>query len=101
MVLTRTVGERRAVVVNIADKSTAAITYDPGPLPLNPPVIDCLEKGSYLVLLLEPEFGVVDQREGKRALVAGLEVEVRRIEVGGVQVKVGAAFGAGIDGSHR
>lgn len=98
--LTGAVCERRTVVVDVANKTAAAIAFDLGPLPLDPPVIDGLEEGSDLVLLLESKFGVVDTREGKRTLVAGLKVEVRWEEMHCAKVEVGPALRAAVDGSH-
>jgi hypothetical protein len=63
--LADTVRERRTIAA-----------LDLGPLPLDPPVVDGLEEGLDLVLL-EPKLGGVDPREGKRALVPGLEVELQ------------------------
>lgn len=83
MKLTRAVGERRAIIVNVTHKSTTAIAYNLGPLSLNSPVIKSLKERSDLVLLLEPELGGVDRREGERAFVPCLEVEIRRVETSG------------------
>lgn len=86
MELTRAIRLRRTIIVNITQESATAITYNLGSLPLNSPIIQGLEKGSDLVLFLEPEFGGVDERERKGSFVAGLEVEIRREEVVGVEV---------------
>lgn len=59
MELTGTVRERRTIVVHVTDKTPAVVALDLSPLPLDPPVVDGLEKGYKLVLLLEPDLGGV------------------------------------------
>ena len=94
--------ERRTIVVNVANKTPTAAALDLGPLPLDPPVVDGLEEGPDLVLLLEPELRGVDPREGKRALVPGLEVELRWKQMGRAEIEVGLALRAAVDRrSHR
>lgn len=100
MVLTWTIGKRRPIVVNVADETSTCIALDLGAFPLDSPIVDGLEERSELVLLLEPEFRGVDQRKRKGALVAGLEVEIRREEMSGIQFQICSAFSTGIDGSH-
>lgn len=95
-----TVRERRTIVVNVANKTPTATALDLGPLPLDSPVVDGLEEGPDLVLLLEPEVGGIDPREGKRALVPGLEVELRREEMGRAEIEIGPALRAAVDRSH-
>lgn len=99
--LTGAVGERRAIVVDMANEAAAGVADDPGPLPLDAPVVEGLEEGLDLVLLLEPKLGGVDGGEGQGALVAGLEVEPSWEEVVGAQVQVRSALLAAVDsGSH-
>lgn len=93
-------GQRRAVVVDVADELPAAIAHDLGAFPLNPPVVDGLEKGADFVLLLESELGGIDGGEGGGILVAGLEVEVRREEIGRLEIEIGAALSAAVDRRH-
>ena len=71
-----------------------------GPLALDSLVIKGFEEGSDLVLFLELELGGVDGGEREGALVAGLEAEIRREEVGGVEVEVRSALRAAVDRSH-
>lgn len=97
MELTGTVGERRTIIVDVANETATAIALDLGPLPLDSPVIQGLEKGPDLVLFLESELSGVDACEGEGAFVAGVEVEVRWEEVGGVEVEVGSAFPTAVD----
>ena len=101
MELTGAVGERRTVIVDVADEAGTAVALDLGPLPLNSPVINSLEKGPDLVLFLESELSGVDGREGEGAFVTSVEDEVRGEEVVAVEVKVGAAFPAAVYCSHR
>jgi hypothetical protein len=98
--LAGTVRERRTVVVNVPNKTPTAAALDLGPLPLDPPVVDGLEEGLDLVLLLEPELGGVDPREGKRALVPSLEVELRWEEMGRAEIEVGLALLTAVDRGH-
>lgn len=100
MKLTRSINKRWTIVVDIANETTTAIALDLGSLPLNAPVVEGLEEGSNLVLFLEGELGGIDGGEGEGTLVASLEVEIRGESVGGVEVEVGSAFGAAIDGTH-
>lgn len=72
----------------------AGVALDAGALPLDAPIVDGLEEGADLVLLGESELGVVHPGEGERALVPGLEVGVRREEVGGAQIQVRSALRA-------
>lgn len=98
--LTRAAHHRGPVVVDVADEAAAGVADDLGPLPLDAPVVEGLEEGPDLVLLLEPELGGVDGGEGDGVLVPGLEVEVRRIEVVGTEVEVGPALLARVDRRH-
>lgn len=102
MELTWTVSHGGAIIVDMPDKPPAAVALDLGPGPLDAPVVSGFEKGPDLVLLLEPELGAVDPRKRQRSLVAGLEEEVRWVEIGGAQVQVCPALRAGVDriGSH-
>jgi len=95
--LPTTIRQRRAIIVHITKVAATAIAVDLGPLPLNTPVIEGFEKGHDLVFFLEIEFGSVDGGEGQGVLVAGLEVEVRWEELGGVEVEVCPAFAAVVD----
>lgn len=80
--LTGTVGHRSAVVVDVPEQMATVIALDLGPLPLDSPVVDRLEERPDLVLLLEPELGgVAHGGERQRSFVAGLEVEVRRVQI--------------------
>ena len=98
--LTRTVSHRRTIIVHVTNNTATAIANDLGPFPLNAPVVESLEKGSDLVLFLEPELGRVDPWEGKCAFVPGLEVKVWWVEVGWAQIEVCPTFRAAVDGSH-
>lgn len=94
------VRHRGPVVVDVADDAAAGVADDLGPLPLDAPVVEGLEEGPDLVLLLEPELGGVDGGEGEGVLVPGLEVEVRRVELVGAEVEVGPALLADVDRRH-
>ncbi|CAH9098483.1 unnamed protein product [Cuscuta epithymum] len=100
MKLTRAVSHGRAVVVDMADEHPAANALDPGPLPLDAPVIQGLEEGFDLILLLEAEFGRIDGGEGEGAFVSGLKVEIRWEELSCVEVEIGFALFAAVDGRH-
>lgn len=100
MVLTWTVGKRRPIVVNITDEMATGIALELGPFALDSPIVEGLEEWSELVLFLEPELGGVDEGKGKGALVSGLEIEIRREEMSGIQIQICSAFCTGIDGSH-
>jgi len=80
--------ERRTIIVNVPNKTPKAAALDLGPLPLDPLVVDGLEEGLDLVLL-EQILGGVNPREGKRALVPGLEVELRWEKMGRSEIVVG------------
>lgn len=98
--LADSISQRRAVVVDVARELPAAIALDLGAFPLNPPVIERLEKGSDFVFLLESELGRIHGGEGEGVLVARLEVEVRREEVRGLEVEIGAALSAAVYRRH-
>lgn len=97
MELPRRFRQRRAIVVDVTHEAAAAAALDLDPLPLDPPVIEGFEEGHDLVLFLEVEFGGVDDGEGEGAFVASLEVEIRWVEVVGVEVEVVSAFDAVVD----
>ena len=95
-----TVGHRRTVVVDVADEAAIAVALDLRPVAMDSPVVDGLEERLELVLLLEAELGLGAGGEGgerESAFVAGLEVEVRREEVGGAEAEVGPALAAAVD----
>ncbi|CAH9143142.1 unnamed protein product [Cuscuta epithymum] len=100
MKLTRAVSHGRAVVIDIAHEHPAANALDPGPLPLDAPVIQGLEEGFDLILLLEAQFGRIDGGEGEGAFVSGLKVEIRWEELSCVEVEIGFALFAAVDGRH-
>lgn len=97
----RSFSQRRAIIVNEPKMKTTTIAFNLGPVSLNSPVVSSFKKGSHLVLFLETELGVVDQSERECALVARLEEEVSRIEMGGLQVQIAPAVAATVDRSHR
>lgn len=97
MELTGASGEGWAIVVHVANEVAAVDAEDLGALALDAPVVDGLEEGHDLVLLLETNLGGVHRGEGERALVPGLEVEVGREEGSCLEVEVGSALGAGVD----
>lgn len=72
-----------------------------GAAALDTPIVDGLEERLDLVLLGEIELGGVDPGEGEGALVAGLEVSVRREEMAGGEVEVGLARPAAVGGTPR
>lgn len=59
MKLTGTIGKRRTIVVDITNETVTAIALDLSSLPLDSPVVEGLEEGTDLVLLLELELGGV------------------------------------------
>lgn len=81
----------------MSDQTPASVALDLGPRPLNPPIVSGLEERPDLVLLLEPELGGVDPRKRQRSLVAGLEEDVRRVQIGRAQVQVRSALRARVD----
>jgi len=98
--LTGRIGKWWTVIVDMAKERGAGVALDLGPLPLNSPVVDGFEEGAYLVLLLELELGRVYGGERDGVLVSGLKVEIRWEGIGGVEIEVGAASGAGIHRGH-
>lgn len=86
MELARTISHGWPVIVNITDPFAATIALDLGSIPLDAPVIHCLEKGHELVFLLEAEFGRVNHGKGKSPFIACLEIEVWRVEMDCVEV---------------
>lgn len=100
MKLTGTIGKRWTIVIDVAKETVTGVALDLGPLPLDSPVVDGFEEGAKLVLLLELELGGVRDGEGDGALVAGFDVEVRRVRINGVQIQVGAAVRTAVHGSH-
>ncbi|KAK4778095.1 hypothetical protein SAY87_018282 [Trapa incisa] len=99
--LARAVGDRRPVVVDVADETAAGVADNLRPLPLDSPIVECLEERPDLVLLLESELGGVDGREGEGSLVPRLEVDFSWEEVVRAEVQVHPALLAAIDrGSH-
>lgn len=84
----------------MTDEFSAAIAQDFGPISVDSPIILGFEEGDDFVLFLEPELGGVDRSEREGSFVAGLEIEISREEVDGVQIQICAAFVAAVDGSH-
>lgn len=80
-----------AIVVDVAKEATAGVAEDAGAPSLDTPVVDRLEEGHDPVFLGEAEPGVVDPGEGEGALISGLEVGIRRIQVRRAQVQVRSA----------
>lgn len=93
-VLAKAVHRRQAVLVDVAEEMAAGIAVEAGAPAQDAPVVGGLEEGLDPVLLGKAEQGVVDPREGERALVAGLERRVRGVQVGGAEVEIRAAAGA-------
>lgn len=98
--LTWTIGKRRAIIVNIADKMPTGGALELGPFTLDSPIVESLEEWTELVLFLETELGGVDEWKRKGSLVSGLEIEIRREEMTGIEIEICSAFWTGIDGSH-
>lgn len=86
MKLTRTIHKWRPIIINITHQFSATITVHLSPLPLNTPIIQSLEKRSDFVLFYKLELGGVNHGERESAFIAGLEVEVRGIEVFAVEI---------------
>lgn len=93
-VLAKAAHRRQAVLVDVAEEMAAGIAVEAGAPAQDAPVVGGLEEGLDPVLLGKAEQGVVDPREGERALVAGLERRVRGVQVGGAEVEIRAAAGA-------
>lgn len=92
----------RPVVVDVSEEVAARVAEEAGAFALDAPVIGGLEEGLDPVLLGELEPGVVHPGEGEGALVAGLEVGVRRVEVRRAQIQICPASRTPInDVAHR
>lgn len=84
----------------MTDDASAGVTLDHGAVPMDSPIVEGLEKGADLVLLLESKLGRVDPGEGEGVLVTGVEVVVRREEIDGVEAEVGPALIATVNRRH-
>lgn len=86
MELARTISHGWPVIVNITDPFAATIAHDLGSIPLDAPIIDCLEKRYELVFLLVAEFGRVNHGKRKSPFIACLKIEIRWVEMERVEV---------------
>ena len=86
------IGQRRAIVVDVTEEEAAVPARNLGAIAVKAPIIKGFEEGADLILLVKLETVAVDPEERDCVLVAGFEVDTRRIKPLAAQVQVRATL---------